>query len=121
MNFLIVGLGGFLGACARYGVYLLMARWVVHPFPAATLLINVVASLLAGLLFGLAAGRVVPASVFLFAAMGFLGAFSTFSTWAVELDQLWRDGQWVFLIVNVVASLSLGLAAAAGGRWLAAG
>lgn len=115
-----VAVGGALGALARY----LLAEWsggVGEEFPWATFWTNVSGSFALGLVLMVLlrrfpAGRRVRALV----ATGFLGAFTTFSTFVVETDRLIARGRAGVAVVYVAASLALGLAAVtlgmAGGR-----
>lgn len=111
--YLLVGLGGFLGANARY----LTARWVGTlidaRFPLGTFLINVSGSFLLGVLGALLAERFVPHgdSVRLALGVGFLGAFTTFSTFEYETNALLEDGVWLTAVANVVLSVFVGLVA----------
>jgi CrcB protein len=113
-EFLLVGVGGFVGAFARYGVSLAMSRWS-GTFPWATLSINVVGCFLIGFLMPVVEQRplwlalVVP---------GILGGFTTFSAFGHETWRLADGGRAALAAVYVAASLGLGLAAVWGGRAL---
>jgi CrcB protein len=115
--FLLVGVGGFLGSNARY----LTAKWadtlVAGRFPLGTFLINISGSFLLGLLGGVLAARIVPQSdnVRLALGVGFLGAFTTFSTFEMETHALLEDGIWWTAAMNIVASVVLGLIAVRAG------
>jgi fluoride exporter len=117
LPFLLVGAGGFLGANARY----VTARWVGSVvdgrFPLGTFLINVSGSFLLGLLGGLLADRLVPHGDHLRLALGvgFLGAFTTFSTFEYETHALLEDGAWLPALTNIFLSLFLGLLAVRAG------
>jgi fluoride exporter len=117
LPYLLVGIGGFLGANARF----VMARWVGSVvdarFPLGTFLINVSGSFLLGLLGELLAERLVPHGDALRLALGvgFLGAFTTFSTFEYETHALLEDGVWVTAVLNVVLSVALGLIAVRAG------
>lgn len=105
-----VAAGGALGAPARYAVAEVVS--IGDGFPWATFWTNVSGSLLLGFLLMLVVHRF-PPSRFLrpFVATGFLGAFTTFSTFVVEADLLVRDGHPATAAVYVTASLVVGLAA----------
>jgi len=99
------------GAAARYGV----SRAITSPpdhFPWATLWTNVSGSLVLGFLVVVLVGRF-PSDRYVrpFAATGFLGAYTTFSTFSVETDLLVKDGHASTAIVYVVASLVAGVSA----------
>jgi CrcB protein len=113
---LLVGVGGFLGSALRF----LAAGWVHRfsgsQFPWGTLTVNVAGSLALGLLAGLAELRqVLDPGQRLFLMIGLLGGFTTFSTFAWETVTLAQGGQGVRALANVVAHVTLGLAAAAAG------
>jgi CrcB protein len=109
MHYLIVGCGGFFGAMARFGAYQLEGLLPPHRFPLATLLINVVGCFLAGLLLEL-----LTRNLQLFFIVGFLGAFTTFSTFGVETIQLLRTGALGLALMNILSSVVLSLL----GVWL---
>lgn len=114
-----VAVGGALGAPTRYAV-----GQVVHvaedTFPWPTFWTNVCGSFALGFLLVLVIERFPPSRyVQPFFATGFLGAFTTFSTLAVETDLLVRDGHASLGIVYALASLVAGLAAVAAGMRLA--
>ncbi|GIW09090.1 MAG: hypothetical protein KatS3mg061_0147 [Dehalococcoidia bacterium] len=112
MRYLLVGLGGFLGANARY----LLGGWVAErfgtTFPYGTLVINVTGSLLLGFFLTLTTERFVADPGWrLFFAIGFLGAYTTFSTFSFESVVLLQEHAWWLALANVFGSTLLGLAA----------
>jgi CrcB protein len=113
LPYLLVGLGGFIGANARF----IVARWVGNlidaRFPLGTFLINVSGSFLLGLLGAVVVQRVVPHGDALRLALGvgFLGAFTTFSTFEFETHALFDDGAWLTAMTNIFLSLFAGLIA----------
>jgi CrcB protein len=119
-TFLLIGLGSILGANARYYLSAFAAsRWGAA-FPYGTLLINVTGSLIIGFFFGLVAARFgVSASARLVVATGFLGSYTTFSTFTFETIALSRAGEYRLALVNALGSIALGVAAAASGLTLA--
>ena len=119
---LAVALGSALGAVARYEVGL---AWPVAAgtFPWTTLGINLAGSLVLGVILTVAAGGSTRAArVRAFAAVGFCGGFTTFSTWMVEVVLLGRDGHVGLGAVYSLVSIVLGLVAVAvgvlGAHWL---
>ena len=121
IKLLLVGGGGFLGSVARY----LVSGWVYRlldeeAFPFGTLAVNVAGCLLIGLLSGLAEARqVLSPEARLFVLIGFLGGFTTFSTFGFETFVLVRGTQIGAALLNVGLSVLLGLAAVWAGYVLA--
>jgi len=109
MDFIIVGLGGFLGSISRYYIYTLEER-IQPQFPWATLFVNVIGCLIAGLLIGWTSKNLSEyRQVLLFSLIGFLGAFTTFSAFSVQTLQLIRANQVLLAVTNIIISVSLGL------------
>lgn len=100
-----VAAGGFLGACARYGWSVWMNRRYPAVLPHATLIINLSGSFALGLMLGADAGETAR----LWLGTGFMGAYTTFSTFNVENLQLARNKEWKTLIFYLGASYSLGI------------
>ena len=119
MNFLLVGLGGFCGAIARYLIYLAEQSSGARTFPFGTLFINLLGCFLAGLLMA-AAERALPIhrNMILMWSMGVIGSFTTFSTFSVESLQLLRSSQLALAIVSVTANIIFGIGAVWFGRFL---
>lgn len=115
-DFLIVGLSGFIGAITRYGVYVWYGSRGLTTFPWATLTVNVTGCLLVGYL----SVTISPnhRQLFLLGAVGFAGAFTTFSAFGLETVTLLRAGQAGLAFLNVGANLILGMAAVLAGRIL---
>ena len=105
-TYLLVGLGGFLGANARYLVARLVAATLGVHFPYGTLVINVVGSFLLCFLAAAVSERIVwfPA-IRLSVLVGFLGAFTTFSTFSYEWLELLHDGELGLCLLYVGGSL----------------
>jgi CrcB protein len=121
LPFLLVGTGGSLGAIARYVTARWAGTWLDARFPLGTFLINVSGSFLLGLLGGLLTARLVPRGddVRLALGVGFLGAFTTFSTFEFETHALLEDGLWTAAFANILLSVALGLVALRAGLVLA--
>ena len=115
MTWIAVAIAGALGASSRYAIGLAVG---VRSFPWTTLSINMAGSfLLAFLLAGPFVER--PSSTIAIAStLGFLGAFTTFSTFSYETVALVRDDRLPAAAAYVAASMLLGLVAAALGYWL---
>jgi fluoride exporter len=105
-----VGLGGFTGAIARYLVTVLLRRLLGPGFPYGTFFVNVSGSFLLGFLVAALGHQVLPRSSDLRLALGvgFLGAYTTFSTLELECASLLEEGAWGLAAVNVLGSLLLG-------------
>lgn len=120
MNYLIIGVGGFLGAIARYGIGVLVGQKWGRIFPAGTLVVNVSGSFFIGLLMYLLSERfMVNPQWRLFLVIGFLGSYTTFSTFEYETGSLLRDGEIVFATLNVVLSVAAGFVALKIGEMIA--
>jgi len=107
-----IAVAGALGALARYG----LGGWIAtrHPgtFPFETLIINVSGSLVLGFLFVLLTERFLPHPALRTAlTVGFLGAYTTFSTFSLETYRLIEDGAVGLAALNVLASVGAGLVA----------
>jgi fluoride exporter len=120
MKIILVLIGGSLGALCRYGMNLLTARLWGGAFPWGTLTVNLAGCFLIGLIFGLAERTSWVTPLFrLFFVTGFLGALTTFSSFAVETVNLTAAGMRFPAVVNfltnnigglVLVFLGLGLA-----------
>ena len=109
-----------LGALARYALTVLLTPLLTRTgFPWATLLINVSGSFALGLIAALAARNVVSPEWRAAIGVGFLGAYTTFSTFSVDLDGLLSRGEGWRASAYVLGNVGLGLLAAVGGRLLA--
>jgi len=109
----LVGLGGFLGTVARYGLGGFVARLRGGgTFPLETLIINVTGCLVIGGLAGISETRgVFTGTTRAFLFIGVLGGFTTFSSFGYETFQLVRDGQWYWAALSVMLQVGLGLGA----------
>lgn len=121
MKILLVAIGSGLGGVLRY----LVPSWIgaAKGFPWATLTVNVVGSLLIGLLSGLLArhGGSSAESIRAFAVVGFCGGFTTFSTFSSETFRMLENNQWLPAAGYVGLSVAAGLVAVFVGYWLSKG
>lgn len=109
MEYIWIGLGGFLGATSRYSFYLLEKR-IVPGFPMATLIVNLLGCFIAGIIWGLIERRsITDPGLKLFLMVGFLGSFTTFSTFTLETLNLLRSGELLSASLNVIFQVLLGL------------
>ncbi len=107
-----VAVAGALGALARYGVGEVVSRRF-PTFPWGTLVINVTGSLVLGFLFVILTERTQASPALRSTLMiGFIGAYTTFSTFSLETVRLLQDGSTVAAGLNVLGNLGLGLSAA---------
>ncbi|MBB5577754.1 MULTISPECIES: fluoride efflux transporter CrcB [Rhizobium] len=116
MNYLIVFLGAGLGGAFRLGVNQASIRLFGLGFPYGTLVVNVVGSLIMGLLteyFVLRSG--LSQELRLFLTTGILGGFTTFSTFSLDAIALWERGQWASSLIYIMFSVFLSLAALVAG------
>jgi fluoride exporter len=116
---LIVMLGGSLGAASRYGISLMAAKaWGTH-FPWGTLMVNLLGCFLIGLIFALADRiRLLTPDMRLLLITGFLGALTTFSSFALETVNAGRVGMTLLPLTNILVNNIGGLALTFFGMWL---
>jgi CrcB protein len=115
-----VAAGGSLGAVFRYLTILAGARLFGTKFPLGTLAVNLIGCFIAGLLVGLLEQRLVLSkTVQLLIFTGFLGAFTTLSTFSVDTITLLRDGSWGLATTNIVLNTFLGIAMVVAGMLVA--
>jgi CrcB protein len=111
---LLIALAGAAGTLSRYGLSALVYRLAGGTFPWATLAVNVVGCFCFGLVWALGEGRgwMTPETR-LIVLVGFMGAFTTFSTFAFETDGLMRTGRWLEAGGNIILQNVVGIAAVA--------
>jgi CrcB protein len=116
----MVGVGGFLGAITRYAVSLGVARFWSGDFPLATFLINMSGCFVLGFFASLTAERLALDPAWrLLVATGFVGAYTTFSTFEYETHRLVETGAVLWAALNVGASVVVGFLAVRLGAALA--
>ena len=107
-----VAVAGALGALARYGIGSVVSARYSGAFPLGTFLINVSGSFLLGLLFAVLTEQVLLSPALrATVTVGFLGAFTTFSTFSLETFRLLEDGALGVAALNALGSLAAGLVA----------
>jgi len=111
MGFLIVFLGGGLGAALRHGTNLVVARALGTGFPFATLIENGLGSFIMGLLAAYFAfkGSDLSQHWRLFFTTGVLGGYTTFSTFSLDTALLYERGELGLALVYVIASVGLAI------------
>jgi CrcB protein len=108
INYLMVFIGGSIGAVCRYAISIQMKRIISTEFPLATFLINLTGSFLLGMLLASEPGGLMR----LLLGTGFLGGFTTFSTFQVENVTLFRKGSYGTLLIYTPLSVGLCIASA---------
>lgn len=120
MTVVLVAIAAFAGAICRYLVDIAVQHRTEAVLPLGTLVVNLTGSLALGFLVGLGLYHGLDNTTQTVAGVGFLGAYTTFSTFAYETVRLVEDGSVLEAFANAAASIALGLAAAAAGLALAA-
>ncbi|MFI1601755.1 fluoride efflux transporter CrcB [Streptomyces griseofuscus] len=119
MNLLLVVAGAVVGAPARYLTDRAVQSRHDSVFPWGTFVVNVVGSLILGLVTGAVATGAAGPRLQLLLGTGLCGALTTYSTFSYETLRLTEAGSGLYASVNVVAGVAAGLAAAFAGYWLA--
>ena len=110
MSLVLVALGGAAGALSRYVLETWVAARVPSPFPFGTMVVNVSGAFALGLLFALTVEHdVLPASLRLPVMIGFIGAYTTFSTLMLDTWRLVEGGLPWLAVANAVGSVVVGL------------
>lgn len=117
-TWLLVATGAAVGAPMRWLVDQRVAAITFGAFPWGTMTVNVTGSFLLGIILGIDAFADGWPRLVAIAGTGFCGAFTTFSTFAVETVRLGASGSYLMATANAVGSLVLGLAAACAGWYL---
>lgn len=110
MNILLVGIGGALGAVARY----LMGKWIMAftaatVIPMGTLGVNMIGCFIIGICYVLAGKQVISPEMKLILMTGFLGGFTTFSSLELETMSLIREHHWGHALLDVFINVTVGL------------
>lgn len=114
---LFIAIGGSLGAVARYGLSTFVYHTTSDIFPWGTLVINLTGSFLIGVFIELFDTAIIPSEWRSFITIGFLGAYTTFSTYTLETINLFRDGELRLAAVNVLANNILGIVLVVAGMY----
>ncbi len=105
---LLIGTGSFIGGIGRFLLSQVVQAKMAQPFPAGTLLVNIIGCFVIGSVFGLGEKMHIPAEWRLFIMTGICGGFTTFSAFGLETINLLRDGQNLYAAAYVVSSMLLG-------------
>ncbi|WPP49514.1 fluoride efflux transporter CrcB [Catalinimonas niigatensis] len=117
-NLLLVGIGGFLGSVLRFLISVMINRQVSTHFPFGTFTVNIIGSLLIGILYGLWAREFLDDHASRLWITGFCGGFTTFSTFSFDGLTLISHGQYLTFLIYATASVFVGLLAVYGGMTL---
>lgn len=116
---LLVLIGGSIGAVCRYGVNLLSVKLYGNSFPWGTMAVNLVGCFLIGLAFALGNERnILSPSARIFFMTGFLGALTTFSSFALETISFSRGGMLTPALINILINNIGGLGLVVAGMWV---
>lgn len=116
LRYSAVAFGGAIGAMLRFFLGSLLVSRNLAPFPLATFVINITGSFIIGFFLTLATEKLkVDPYLRLMIAVGFVGAYTTFSTFEYETARLFEDKEYLYAFLNVVLSFILGFAAVWGG------
>jgi CrcB protein len=115
MSFFLVAAGGALGACARYGVGVLVGGGA---WPSGTFFVNILGGFLMGVLAGWLAARGGMEGVRLFLGVGVLGGFTTFSAFSLEVALMLEQGALNMAFAYALLSVMLSVAALFAGLWV---
>jgi len=118
LELLGVAIGGGAGALARYVLEGVIAERQQSPLPLSTLVINFSGSIALGVLVGMVLAGTTPSGVLVWGGTGFLGGYTTFSTFTYETLRLIEDGVWRYAAMNVLLSGPLCFAGAARGYFV---
>ena len=106
---IIIGFGGFVGAILRY----LVSGWIQNlsnsQFPFGTLTVNSIGCFIIGFLAGIFQHAIISPELRMFITIGFLGAFTTFSTFSYETMMLLKSGVPWEAFINIIVSFTMGL------------
>ncbi len=115
----LVALGGAFGASFRFFISQFLLNWLGKGFPFATLVVNISGSFIMGLLYGLIEQGIIEVSVYrTLIGIGFLGAFTTFSTFSLDTVLLIQQGDIFKAMANIIFNVVLCVGAAALGIFI---
>jgi fluoride exporter len=119
LQYLMIGVGGFFGAISRFFVSTQVQKLSNSFFPFGTLTVNMLGCLLIGFLFGAVnSTQLFSLSVKHLLNTGFIGAFTTFSTFGYETFILIRDKKFIQALANILIQIVVGILAISLGYWV---
>ncbi|BAY15119.1 CrcB protein [Anabaenopsis circularis NIES-21] len=116
---LLISVGAIPGALSRYYLTILFGRWFGIAFPYGTLFINVTGAFLMGFFATLVSKLAIPSNLSLLIAVGFLGSYTTFSTYALDTSNLLRTRNYKATLLYWVSTPILGFMSIEMGIFLA--
>lgn len=105
----LIGLGGAIGSIFRYGVGVLVKKYLQSDFPVATFTVNLIGSFIIGILFGILSKTDQETSLKLFLITGVCGGFTTFSAFSLENMRLIQNGNTGLALLYIASSILLGI------------
>ncbi|NSW90632.1 MAG: fluoride efflux transporter CrcB [Firmicutes bacterium] len=111
MEYILVGIGGAFGSIARFSLERIITQKTNSSLPIGTFIINITGALLLGLVSGLG----INGNLYLLTAEGFLGAYTTFSTFMFEGFNLFQENEKLNAFIYILGSLTLGIIGFAAG------
>ena len=109
LKILAVAAGGSVGATLRYLIFYFFERQHSSVFPYATLIVNLLGSFLIGFLWGYLDRYFVTTGIRLLIFVGLLGSFTTYSTYAIDVLSLFRDGEFKMVAIYLLGSNVFGI------------
>lgn len=114
-----VAIGGATGASLRFYISQLVLNWLGKGFPFATLMVNITGSFVMGLLYALIEHEILDVTIHrTLIGIGFLGAFTTFSTFSLDSLLLLQQGELLKAGINILLNVSLCITAAGFGLYI---
>ena len=115
---LLIGTGGFAGSVSRYLLTKFVATKWPMAFPWGTFSVNILGCLLIGIIMGLSFQSAMSTQTRLLLATGFCGGFTTFSTYSLEIFELYQRGEAGISLLYLFASIAAGFLSVWLGLWL---
>jgi len=113
LQVILIAVGGSLGCVSRYGLSSLVYETTPGVFPYGTMFVNLTGSFMIGVLSEFFENAIIPSAWRSFLTIGFIGGYTTFSTYTLETLNLLREGEIRLATYNVLVSTILGLASVA--------
>lgn len=111
VNLFWIAIAGALGSLSRYGLFLLSHKLLGWEYPWGTTFVNILGCFLFGLIWAMARDNSwLNGETRTIILVGFMGSFTTFSTFIFEIDNLIKDGKYAIAGVDLMIQLSIGLA-----------